>query len=211
MEAVKNNLTSHHNFHHTEDPDRLVHHGDPSEGAKSARESLVGHGYEHIDSVTNRDFTSPRHHVYRSKEHGGWAVVTEPKIKDHKTTVKFKQVYHKGPPKVLGSVHHRNQFPFHNQHHGSHKVSPHKQEFLDHPDVKQFGGKEHTTSNPHHMTHLKNGDFSLHHTHSEGRHHVTFHHQLPNGHIHQGHGSHHSLGVAMLHATKDLASKHGKK
>lgn len=116
MEAVKHNLTSHHNFHTTEDPDKLVHHGhSPAEGAKEARESLEGHGYEHIDSQTKRDFTSPRHHVYRSKDHGGWAVVTEPKIQDHKTSIKFKAVHGKPAPKVLGSVHHRAAYPFHQQ------------------------------------------------------------------------------------------------
>lgn len=211
MDAVKHNLISHHNFHATDHPHKIVHHGrGPVEGYKDAHESLLGHGYEHISSQTMRDHTSPRHHVYKNKEHGGWAVITEPKIKEHSTAVTFKPATPKPLPKVLGAVddHHRTAYPFHHKPSGPVKVSQHKQEFLDHPDVKLFGGKEHSTSNPHHMSHIKNGNYSLHHTHSEGKHHVTFHHELPNGHVRMGRGSHHSLGVALVHASKDLASKH---
>jgi hypothetical protein len=208
MEAVKHNLISHHNFHPTEDPNKLVNHSEPAGAHADAKESLLANGYEHVQSIAYRDKVSPSHHVYRNKDHGGWAVVTQPKIEGHKTTIKFKEARGKKPlPKVIASLH-RAMYPYHQEPriNPGQKHTEHKQHFLEHPDVKKFGGKEHSTSQPHAMTHLKNGDFSLHHSHSDGKHHVTFHHQLPNGHARVGKGSHHNLGVALVHATKDLAS-----
>lgn len=207
MQAVQHNLTSHHNFHPHEHVghDHLTRKGETKPAAQEAHESLVGHGYEKLSTHTERHKGAPKRHVYRHKHNGHWAVVTEHPT-EQKTTVAFKRSPGQAIRRLtLASTHHRAQFPMHKGHGAGTTAGPsaHAKEFLEHPEVKKFGGAVQQTSGPH-LTHVKSGEHSLHHTHSGGQHHVTIIHHGPSGVVKKGEGSHHNLGVALVHANKNL-------
>lgn len=100
---------------------------------------------------------------------------------------------------------HRNKYGFHA--HTPAREPSTSTAFHEHPSVQSFkgeGGKTHLTSHPS-QAHVSNGKGqSLHHTFSEGLHHVTAIHVGQSRGVVKHAASHHNLGVALHHATTGL-------